>query len=155
MALDSVSSRCPVWRIHRACLLIHSSPPPRDEQLAKVAAKLEVLGMKIRTPESAVPLCGTRNMTVVIAVQRKLLPAVNDAVCKVGWLQGVNGAACWKRRRSLRPCFIVLFYSFWHLLLASIDVVPLVSCGGKEPIRKSSLRHERACLLGKLTMQHR
>lgn len=58
-------------------------------KLFKVAAKLEVLGMKIRNPEAAASLCGCRNMTVIISVQRKLLPALNVALPKVG--KSVNG----------------------------------------------------------------
>ena len=44
---------------------------------------MEVLGMKARTPEFLAPLCGTRNMTVVISVNRKLLPALNVALAKL------------------------------------------------------------------------
>lgn len=52
-------------------------------QLAKLAAKLEVLGMKARAPEFLVPLCGTRTLTVVVSVNRKLLPALNIALAKL------------------------------------------------------------------------
>jgi hypothetical protein len=44
---------------------------------------MEVLGMKARAPEFLVPLCGTRTLTVVVSVNRKLLPALNIALAKL------------------------------------------------------------------------
>lgn len=40
--------------------------------------------MKLRNPEAAAELCGTRTMTVVISLQRRLLPALNSGLPKVG-----------------------------------------------------------------------